>query len=145
MKTPRSITELMVSDHERIMGMFNDFKSTVKFNLETGARIFSRFESEFRKHMKVEEKLISTIFRKSAGEKENLVPIADSLKLEHETLLSNMNIIAVGLKKNEVPDSNGFYLMLRHHKNIEDRLFYPKLDDVLDEKEKNEAISIIKS
>lgn len=144
MKAPRNITELMVNDHERLMEMFNDFKATARFDSETAARIFSRFEKEFRKHMNVEEKLISTVFKKSTGEKENLLPISDSLRLEHERLLLKMAGIAAALKKNDVPDSNGFFLMLRHHKNIEDRLFYPKLDEILEEREKNSVIDMIK-
>jgi hypothetical protein len=145
MKQPRSIAELMVNDHERLMELFNDFKATMKSDSESASRIFSRFESELRKHMKVEERLISTIFRKSAGEKENLLPIADSLKLEHERLLLKISQIMIALKKNEIPDSSGFFLMLRHHKNIEDRLFYPKLDEILDEKEMISVMEIIKS
>ena len=136
MKPARSIAELMLKDHELLLGIFNDFKSTKMKNKQAAARLFKRFDSELRSHFKVEEQIISAVFRKQDG-RENLLPIANSIRLEHRRIRRALLLISSLLQEGTVFGISDLYLMLRHHKNIEERLFYPRLDEILSEKEKS--------
>jgi hemerythrin len=130
-----SISALMVSDHERLLGLFNDFKSCKDHERERVIKIFSRFRNELLNHFITEETIMKKSFTNKEG-KENLLPIAASLKLEHKRIIDIVNEINEACKKGRKIDLSNLFLILRHHKNIEDRLFYPELDRVLSEKEK---------
>jgi len=43
------------------------------------------------------------------------------------------------LREGNKIDTSGFYALLLRHKNIEERLLYPELDNVLSDKEKEDV------
>lgn len=42
-KTEQSISGIMAMDHERLAGLFNDFKNTKDKDIKQAGKIFSRF------------------------------------------------------------------------------------------------------
>ncbi len=146
----QSITELMIRDHERLMNLFSDFKNNKNRDLKKAKELFTRFDRELRKHMTVEEKIIKSVFGVFGidGDKigGNVLPIASSLRLEHDRIRNVLEKILSSTKNNnKTINTFNLYLILRHHKNMEERLFYPELDEMLSEKEKSIVFDKIKN
>ena len=145
-KTEYTISELMARDHERLMGLFNDFKHTKDKDIKQASKIFSKFHNELMNHEMVEDRIIKSVFGKKGKEKnENLLPIAQSLEMDHVKIMNLMSNISGAIKNKKAIDTSDFYLTLQKHRNIEDMLLYPELDRVLSEKEKLTIFEIIKN
>jgi|TARA_B100000315_G_C14545223_1_gene572892 hypothetical protein len=145
-KTEYTISELMARDHERLTSMFNDFKHTKDKDIKQASKIFSKFHNELMNHEIVENHIIKSAFGKKGKEKnKNLLPIAQSLEMDHVKIMNLMSNISGEIKSNKAIDTSDFYLTLQKHRNIEDRLLYPELDRVLSEKEKLKIFEIIKN
>jgi len=143
MKKTQSITGCMMDDHERLMNLFNDFKKTKNRDNKKAKELFSKFDSELRKHFDAEETLIRLSFRKNGNKKINPLPIASSLRLEHDRIKNILARILSSMKNSTKLDTFDLYLVLNHHKNVEERLLYPELDEMLSQKEKNKIFEKI--
>jgi len=147
MKKNYSITGLMIQDHERLTELFNDFKHTKNKNPKKARELFTKFDQELRKHFLVEEKVINLAFDKQRNKEiVNPLPIADTLISEHHRIKNILGNISKSIRNNNaVIDSSELYMILRHHKHVEERLFYPELDEMLSEKEKSYIVEKIKN
>ena len=140
-----TITECMVKDHKRIIDLFNTFKKVKNRNVKKAKEVFKKIDKDLRKHFKEEEKVIKAAFGKNNKERKNLLPIAASLKDQHNQIRNILTRISKSLNKTTVfIETYDLFLFLIRHKNVEEHLFYPKLDDVLPEKEKKKVIEVIK-
>lgn len=145
MRNEQNISQLMLKDHERLINLFNDFKSIKDTDRKQALKLFSRFDNELSGHFKLEESLIKSSFDNIRKEDGTLLPIATSLRLEHKKILGTLSRISESIRKNEASvDTSDLFLILRHHKNVEERLFYPELDKVLSEKDKSKIFESIK-
>lgn len=145
MKNMQSITKFMVDDHERLTSLFNDFKKIKNRDIRKARDLFLKFDSELRKHFIVEEKIIRLAFNKNGNKKSNPLPIVSSLKSEHDRIINILGKISASMKNNNSKiDAFNIYLILNHHKNVEERLLYPELDEMLSQKEKNTIFEKIK-
>jgi hemerythrin superfamily protein len=102
-----------------------------KSNIE----IFGELHHLLKRHFK-EEEVLYTKYRHKGG---TILPILNTVAREHEMILHKVEGIRRALLKGEYVDLTGLYLALTRHKNIEEKLLYPELDNVLSEKEKEEA------
>jgi len=135
------ITGLMIEDHERLIGLFDDFKKTEKKDLKKANELFARFDKELRNHFIAEEKIIISTFRKN----NNTLPIVSVLKSEHIKIRSILEKILASIRENSKINTFDLFTVLTRHQNIEERLFYPELDEMLSEKEKNAVYEKIKN
>lgn len=141
-----SITELMINDHERIIDLLNQFKRNKNTRFSDSKKLFAQFRKELEKHFNTESRITNIAFSSNKKlKKSNILPISNSLELDHIKIMQIVQEIQTSIKKNEKNiDISDLYLNLTRHKNIEERLFYPKLDGLLTEKEKiyiNEKIN----
>ncbi len=122
------ISELMSKDHEKISLLLE------KLDANLGDKnVYSSLHQALAEHFIIEEIIINEVFKR--GSRKSLLPIAESLQREHKEML---DMIA----KNSSPKE--LIHILRHHKNVEDNLFYPKLDETLSQEEKSAIRSAIK-
>jgi hemerythrin superfamily protein len=136
MKT-NSIMELMLKDHEKIVNYLNKVEESGHPDIEA----FLKFEWHLRKHIFIEEKAIfihyqyinysdaEKIFNKLSKEHTVIMNLLDKI-LEESFPRGNINFKK--LKK-----------MLAVHKKFEENEIYPKMEDKLDEKNKQEIIDKI--
>ena len=132
------ITELMISNHNRLGELFNDFKSVKHKDKKKTKELFNRFKEELITHFITEEKVIKNVLGKKKEKLFcNILPVASSLNLEHKKMLAQLEKISDSIKDNEEKiNTSEFHLMLKRHKNIEERLLYPELDRLLGKKER---------
>ncbi len=140
MRSISTITGLMVKDHERLAEIFNDVKNSKDRDSKNSKALFNKLDNGLRDHFSTEEKIINLAFKK----RNDHLPIAESLKLDHRRMIGILDNISVSIRNGAAIDASELYLVLRHHKNVEERLFYPELDEKLSEKEKQRIFDNIR-
>ena len=128
-----SITTLMLQEHGKIKNFLQDFEKSIKNNTNNCEKNFNKFKWNLEKHFFIEEKVIFTIFN-SANEEES-EDILNLLK-EHKKILFLIESIEENSFKNAEQEVSELSQILTNHANFENEIFYPKLDDELNENQK---------
>ena len=137
-----SIKQLMDDEHQRINKILNKFEEELNYSsFENLAKIFNQFKWNLDKHFFVEEKAIFDIFEKI--ENDEVTEIFDLMQ-EHGEIIELIKNIEERLNKKVKPDVSGLKKRLIDHLDLEDKMFYPKLDEELEPYKKQELISRIK-
>ncbi len=133
-----NLVGLFVNDHKRIVALLNEFKRS-KRN-KTAKTIFEQLDYSLRLHFKEEEYLYSK-YKQKTGE---FLGSLQTIKKEHETIIGYLDAIRRALNNSSKINIKEFFPLLERHKNIEERLLYPELDNALTEKEKEDVYWKIK-
>lgn len=128
-----SITTLMKNHHAMLVALLTDMKSKLDKN-EDAVESFNKFKKELTKHFNVEE---GTIFRFINQVDENLVNTAMTLMEEHKTMLNIISAFENSLNNKMPIDTTDFQNIHNRHISMEETSFYPRLDIVLSDGEKN--------
>jgi len=132
-----TITWLMIKKHKQLVKLLNDFKDVKNKYSKKTSQLFARLSNELKRHFIIEENIISYLKPQNENNSVNLFPIAEAIKIEHDNISRILDNISESIKTNGKINTYNLYPLLKRHRNIEERLFYPKLDAVLPEKEKN--------
>ncbi len=135
------IWDLMTKDHLKISNLLEDVSNIDEDDFETVIDKFNKFKWELQKHFFTEERAIFVFYRKPDIEI-NLIP---DLLWEHDKILNKLDEVEKKLYEKKKIDFSGFKQMLLKHKNNEEEILYPKLDEGLDESKKEIIVSRIKS
>lgn len=136
-----TILKIMDKDHNKIKEILMDFEKEENKNFEKSKHVFIRFKWMLEKHFFIEEKAIFNFYIvESPEENENLMKI---LKEHREILdlIEKSEEILFDQKKLEIDELKQVLLA---HAKFEDEIFYPNLDDILNEEQKQEMINRIK-
>lgn len=131
---PTNIISLFVEDHARISSLLNDFKKNKYKKSKKTAGLFNQLSNALRNHFK-EEELLYSKYKYKTG---NIIPVIQTIKREHEIFSGKLDMMQLSIKKQDKINTTGFFELLLRHKNIEERLLYPELDNVLSDKEKED-------
>ncbi len=136
-----SITRTMDSDHRKIQAILERFEEEINQDSEKATMTFNIFKWNLEKHFFTEEKvIISSYIAETEDEKEDMSTILN----EHVEIQVLIKIIEEALSKNKKPDLSNIKKILKSHSKFEDEIFYPKLDEILNDKQKQEIIIRIK-
>jgi len=136
MKT-NSITGLMLEDHKKIVDHLNNVEEDGHPDIEA----FLKFEWHLKKHIFIEEKAIFISYQ-SIDDSE-LEKIFTKLSKEHTVIIELLDRIL----KESFPRGNTSFNKLKKllavHKKFEENEVYPKLEEKLNDKNKQEIIDKI--
>jgi len=136
MKT-NSITDLMLEDHKKIVDYLNNVEEDGHPDIEA----FLKFEWHLKKHIFIEEKAIFISYQ-SIDDSE-VEKIFTKLSKEHTVIIELLDKIL----KESFPRGNTSFNKLRKllavHKKFEENEVYPKLEEKLNDKNKQEIIDKI--
>jgi len=136
MKT-NSITGLMLEDHKKIVDYLNNVEEDGHPDIEA----FLKFEWHLKKHIFIEEKAIFISYQ-SIDDSE-VEKIFTKLSKEHTVIIELLDKIL----KESFPRGNTSFNKLRKllavHKKFEENEVYPKLEEKLNDKNKQEIIDKI--
>jgi hypothetical protein len=136
-----SILRVMDKDHVKIKEILMDFEKEENKNFEKSKHVFSRFKWVIEKHFFIEEKAIFNFYIvESTEENENLMRI---LK-EHREILDLIVRAEESLFDQKRLDIDELKHYILAHAKFEDEVFYPKLDEILDDEKKQEMVNRIK-
>ncbi len=136
MKT-NSITGLMLEDHKKIVDYLNNVEEDGHPDIEA----FLKFEWHLKKHIFIEEKAIFISYQ-SIDDSE-VEKIFTKLSKEHTVIIELVDRIL----KESFPRGNTSFNKLKKllavHKKFEENEVYPKLEEKLNDKNKQEIIDKI--
>ena len=136
MKT-NSIIGLMLKDHEKIVDYLNKVEEGGHPDIEA----FLKFEWHLKKHIFIEEKAIFISYQPSDDSEEE--KIFNKLSKEHTVIMDLLDKIL----KESFPRGNTSFNKLKKllavHKKFEENEVYPRLEEKLNEKNKQEIIEKI--
>jgi len=135
MKNNMTITNLMMKSHNKLEKLLDKLKVSTQRDFELTSELFDEFKWEFEKHIFTEEKAIFKFFNFSKDE--DHFDVVPNLIKEHDALLEMLNEVENDLSIKDHLDISGFKNLLIKHKNFEEETIYPKLDDELNDSQKN--------
>ncbi len=132
-----SISKIMLKQHYEIDKCIHRFDTALKQDDLDLRGPFNKLKWEIEKHFFIEEK---AIFQLHYSENKETSNITIRLKKEHDILIDAMEQIEDRIKNNEKIDLPGFREQILNHAGFENKHFYPRLDDELDEERKRSII-----
>jgi len=137
----KSILEVMVADHEKIVKLLHDVRKSVVLDNKILKKSFETFYWELEKHIFTEEKIIFTSYKpEDFNEGYKMVP---NLMKEHNIIYKKLNEMRKKINSNKPCDFQEFKDILFKHKCFEEGHLYQKLDQELDLKTKKMMIDRI--
>jgi hemerythrin superfamily protein len=136
------ILPIMVKDHCRIEKLLDELEHNVEKEHPMIKETFYKFEWELEKHLFTEEKAIFTLYNpEDASEGYKMLP---ELTEQHNYLINQLDKWRKDIRNNK--KIIGFYdfkNFLIKHKNFEEKEVYPRLEQTLNERQKQHIISRI--
>ncbi len=130
----KTITKIMGKEHKRIEELLHEFENKVNQDKESAIKIFNIFYWNLEKHFFIEEKVIFSIFNSSNSENDTN-DLANLLK-DHKDILFLIEKIEDNINNNVKEELEDLKKILSAHAKFEDEEFYPRLDEELDELQK---------
>jgi hemerythrin superfamily protein len=136
------LSSIMFKDHLRLLSLLHRLEIKNKKDLQVMYEEFENFKWNIEKHFFVEEKTIFSSFktRKDGAEPYNLFL---EIAKQHTEILNELNLIKKSLLKNQGIDGLSLRDLLIKHQKFEEKAVYPRLDEELDENEKDMIINRI--
>ncbi|MCF7835773.1 MAG: hemerythrin domain-containing protein [Candidatus Marinimicrobia bacterium] len=127
------LLKLMVAHHGLIEALLVVFKDSLN-DPQKAQESFDDFKWQTEKHFFVEEKVN---FRFVLVDQEELYKIVQRLTDEHSQMLGMLGRLEDQLKKGEQVEMDALVDMLTKHREVEEKVLYPKMDELLGEYQKN--------
>jgi len=138
-----SILKIMVKDHHRIEDFIDKVEQSLDDDFESIEKAFNVFEWQLQKHIFAEEKAIFTFYKPkyiSSGYK--MLP---TLTKQHNDILNRLEIMRRTVQRGQTPEKvSEFKKVLMKHRTFEEVEVYPKLQETLSEKQKDQIIEKVK-
>ena len=136
------ILELMTKDHAKLVKLLRDVEKSIGMELVSTMKVFDTFEWELEKHIFIEEKAIfSSYAPTNIVEGYKMVP---ELIQQHNEILNKLRVMRKNLQWQRPIDYDGFKDLIMAHKTFEEASLYPKLDQELNESQKEDIIRRIR-
>lgn len=132
-----TIIQIMNRDHGNITRLLKKLERTEPDRADALKANFDDFKWELEKHFVTEEKAIFIYLDEESTECHTMM--LDLLK-EHEAILKMLKGLENTLTEKDELDLEGFAEMLGNHKDYEDDVFYPRLENELNEEQKKEIV-----
>lgn len=129
----KTISEVMMKEHRRIDSRLEDFEKLETANYKESKKAFSIFKWNLDKHFFIEEKVIFHIYNSSTEENFDVI----NLLKDHKDIQWLVSKTEESLKNNLKPPVLELKKSLKAHAGLEDQIFYPKLDEELNQEEKS--------
>ena len=136
------ISSYMIKDHFRILSLLHGFEMNFDNNLDVKIESFKTFKWHLEKHVFVEERAIFLSNRndKSIEDFSLLFEISN----QHNEIMKEVTNIIQNLKINSGFEIVKLRGLLIKHLNFEEKIAYPRLDEIISKSEKNRIINSIK-
>jgi len=132
----RFLSDYMIKDHKEFEKVFNDFGDNI--GSSHLMEYFLKFKWNLTAHLAVEEKIIFINYNPETEEDAGMM---EKILEEHRELISLMDDIEDRLNDGKDVDISHLKRMLIEHRNFEDEVLYPMLDNKIDENTKKQIIT----
>ncbi len=137
----KTVLGFMGEDHDRLDGIFKEFKNAKNTNKNKAKILFSEFKNGLQRHIEWEEEILFPLFENKTGMRDE-GPTA-VMRMEHRTIKDFLEKIHSGLGRNVQTNNleEELVLVLTEHNGKEEDILYPWIDNSADEEEKKEAFA----
>lgn len=132
------ILKLMLSHHALIETYLTFFLDSLKKPEVDSIFYLDKFRWELTKHIFVEDQII---FKNCELASSEICGVAKNLENDHITMLVLLQRAEADLSAHKEVDLAEFQALLRRHREVEEKILYPKLDEQLSEVKKEEIVS----
>ena len=139
MANDNRLLKLMIAHHGLIEALLAAFKDSLS-DLEKAPKALNNLSWQTEKHFFIEEKIN---FRFVFYNQENLYKITKHLIEEHSQILGMLKKIEGQLQKKKKIELNALSGLLREHRETEEKILYPKMDELLSQYQKDLMIEKI--
>ncbi len=135
-KGEQGIYGFMSRDHSRLDYIFQEFRKSKK--AAEAEQLFLEFRAGTERHIKWEEDVLFPLAKKKIGEDS---PMIDELITQHNRIRADLKGLADCLKTRNSSLENDLEQLLAAHDKMEEEGIYPWVDDYIDDKAKEAALS----
>lgn len=137
----KTVMGFMGEDHDRLDGIFREFKSAKNTDKNKAKSLFHEFKIGLQRHIVWEEDILFPLFENKTGMRDT-GPTA-VMRMEHKKIRDFLEKMHHSLVKNiESKDfEEGLIEVLTEHNNKEESILYPWIDDFAGEEEKEDAFA----
>ena len=141
------VFDFMAQDHDRLDGIFKEFRGIKVQDLKKAKSFFHDFKIGLQKHIVWEEEILFPIFENKTGMFET-GPTA-VMRMEHRQIKEFLEKIHDRILKGETKEidelEKGLIEVLTAHNQKEENILYPWIDDSISETEKEEVFTQMKN
>ncbi|MBI4140390.1 hemerythrin domain-containing protein [Candidatus Woesearchaeota archaeon] len=141
-----NVLEFMGKDHDRLDGVFKDFRSAMNSDISKAKQLFHDFKTGLQKHIVWEEEILFPLF-------ENKTRMFDEgptaiMRMEHRQIKDFLEKIHKRISEKDCDVEllqAGLIEVLTEHNNKEESILYPWIDKETSELEREEAFAKMKN
>lgn len=140
------ILDLMGEDHNRLDEIFKEFQGIKNNDYSKAKMLFSEFKTGLQRHIVWEEEILFPLFENRTG-MHNSGPTA-VMRMEHRQIKEFLEKIHDKIVKKDTKTNDlerGLIEVLIAHNRKEENILYPWIDNTLNEKERKEAFTKMKT
>ena len=141
------VFDFMAQDHDRLDGIFKEFREVKNNDLKKAKSFFHDFKIGLQKHIVWEEEILFPIFENKTGMFET-GPTA-VMRMEHRQIKEFLEKIHDQILKGETSKidelEKGLIEVLTAHNQKEESILYPWIDDSLSETERENVFTQMKN
>ncbi|MFX0103079.1 MAG: hemerythrin domain-containing protein [Candidatus Hodarchaeota archaeon] len=123
----------MIMDHAKITRLLEELKGISPNNDTLLLSLLNSFKWELEKHFFTEEKAIFVFYQPESQEEQEATR---EILEQHDKIFKELTKVEERIREKKLVDIQVFKRILLKHKNHEEEVFYPRLDEQLDEKTK---------
>jgi regulator of cell morphogenesis and NO signaling len=140
------ILDFMGEDHDRLDGIFKEFQGKKSSDYSKAKVLFSEFKTGLQRHIVWEEEILFPLFENRTG-MHNSGPTA-VMRMEQRQIKEFLEKIHDKILKKDTKTNDlerGLIEVLTAHNGKEENILYPWIDNTLNEKERKEAFTKMKT
>lgn len=141
-----NVMEFMSKDHDRLDGLFQEFRNLKDRDFSKAENLFTEFKSGLERHIAWEEEILFPIFETKTGMYDS-GPTA-VMRSEHRQIKEYLGQIRQKIVNQDTKTEeleNGLVEVLTAHNLKEENILYPWIDNSVTEKEREEAFVRMRS
>lgn len=131
----QTIRELMYAEHKELEKMISQSVQSDILSDEKCMKHFKLFEKKLNKHMDAEDKVIYEIADRI---QDSIQELSRHIFSDHNSMRAQIKNIETALTNKAKVELTTILEALKNHHRLEDKEFYPKLDQLLNKKEAEE-------
>lgn len=142
----KTITDYYAKDHDRLDGIFKEFQSSKKKDIDTTRKLYHEFRVGLQRHIVWEEEILFPLFEEKTG-MTGRGP-TEVMRNEHAQIGSFLDAIRDRLLKGDTATDDlesGLLQVLKMHNDKEETILYPMIDRVTSEEEKERIFKQMES
>lgn len=139
-----TIADFMGEDHDRLDGLFDEFRSTRGTDYSKACKLFLDFEAGLLRHIVWEEEILFPLFEERTGMRDS-GPTA-VMRAEHQEIKELLAKIHDAVLKGDTETGElekEIIVILSAHNVKEENILYPWIDETLTEREIEETLAIM--